>query len=231
MTVTMSDPKQWSLAELRQHMTQRIPPHLHQQAWGEFLLRYRALIETAIARRCHAWNSRALDLQRSDVVDDVFSSVMAGLVDGDFNALKSFRGSSEGEFRSWLNVVAKRAAGRFLRNRSFERYIGGEDESSQSDLPDYLLKDYLADLDEHTKAELYEHIVEIVRREKSGRRGNAERDLHIFLLYTLADFDQEMITALPVFRGEGREIGHRVVDNVVNRIRTILRDKWERDDE
>ncbi|MCB0306534.1 MAG: hypothetical protein KDI38_22420, partial [Calditrichaeota bacterium] len=79
--------------------------------------------------------------------------------------------------------------------------------------------------------ELYEHIVEVVRREKGGRRGNAERDLHIFLLYTLADFDQEMITALPVFCGEGREIGHRVVDNVVNRIRVILREKWESDDE
>lgn len=226
----MSDPKQWDITELLQQLVRRTPPHLHQQAWGEFLARYRALIETAISRRCQAWNSRALDLQRRDVVDDVFSSVMAGLVDGDFSALKSFRGGSEGEFRSWLNVVAKRAAGRFLRSRSFERYIGGDDEGGQSDLPDYLLKDYLADLDEHTKTELYEHIVAIIRREKSGRRGNAERDLHIFLLYTLADFDQEMIASLPVFCGEGREIGHRVVDNVVNRLRTILREKWESDD-
>ena len=48
---------------------------------------------------------------------------------------------------------------------------------------------------------------------------NIERDINIFHLYTWADFSEEMILFNPCFQ----DIGHRVVDNVVNRMRSQLK--------
>lgn len=208
------------------------PPsnHHYQQAWMEFLERYRFTIESAARHRCRGWNARSLDMQLSDVVNDVISDVLLILCKKDCKALADFRGrDSEEQFKGWLRVVASRAAGRRLKNKAFQRVIITDEDGERNDLPDYVIKDYLSGLERDQVWELYEDWVHTIRDVKGSRKGNTERDIHIFMLYTLSDFTQEMICDLPGFAdpASGEKLGHRVVDNVVNRLRNLLKEHWD----
>lgn len=77
------------------------------------------------------------------------------------------------------------------------------------------IKESLHSVEPDDRWELYETIVSTLRQ-----ASQKERDINILLTYTWADYNQEMISTLPCFQN----MGHRVVDNVVNRLRNILKD-------
>ncbi|MBN1406317.1 MAG: hypothetical protein JW956_00930 [Calditrichaceae bacterium] len=79
--------------------------------------------------------------------------------------------------------------------------------------------DMIGDLDIDCRWEIYDYTV-IKLRESNGKKRNLERDINIFQLYTWADFSESMISFIPCYK----DMGHRVVDNVVNRIRARLKD-------
>ncbi|RMD93518.1 MAG: hypothetical protein D6813_04010 [Calditrichaeota bacterium] len=81
------------------------------------------------------------------------------------------------------------------------------------------LKNILPIFDPEILSQLYEEFVGILRAYQKSVKPNLERDIHIFKLYTWADFSEKMITSLPCLN----TIGHRVVDNVINRMRGYLR--------
>lgn len=78
--------------------------------------------------------------------------------------------------------------------------------------------DIIGGIDIDCQWEMYDHTVRQLRQ-SNGKKRNLERDINIFHLYTMADFSEDMILSIPCFK----DMGHRVVDNVVNRIRKILK--------
>ncbi len=185
------------------------------------MLRYRDTMLNAIARKCYQWNSRGLDMQTGDVINDVLSTVLLNLCQNDCRVLRDFQNrDNEIKFKAWLAIICQRSAGRYLKNRLFrhDRIVMEEKEDQRSESPGEFLPGYqMSSVSQSTRWELYE---ETVARLSRGKRRNLQRDIHLFLIYTWADFDLDMIDALPCLKG----MGGRTVDNVVHRLRKILRE-------
>jgi len=178
-----------------------------QSAWSEFLNRYKDNIYRYITKRCSSWNAPRLKRQFSDTVNDAVTDVFIILTKNDCQALKDFRErDNEIKFLSWLAILCSRAAGRYMRKNFLPQILDGEIEE---------IKESLHSVDPDDRWELYETIVSTLRQ-----ASQKERDINILLTYTWADYNQEMISTLPCFQN----MGHRVVDNVVNRLRNILKD-------
>ena len=80
------------------------------------------------------------------------------------------------------------------------------------------IQDLLGGLPLDNRWEIYDNMVSRLRESGSKKR-NLERDINIFFIYVWADFSEDMILFNPCFS----DIGHRVVDNVVNRMRKQLK--------
>jgi hypothetical protein len=181
-----------------------------ESAWGEFLNRYKDNIYRYIIKRCSTWNAPRLRRQFSDTVNDAVADVFIILTKNNCQALKDFRErDNEIKFLSWLSILCGRAAGRYMRKNFLPQVLDSEIEE---------IRESLNAIDPDERWELYETIISALRR-----TSQKERDINIFLTYTWADYNQEMISTLPCFQN----MGHRVVDNVVNRLRSILRDTEE----
>jgi len=180
-----------------------------EKGWREFLDRYKSGIYNSITKRCLSWNVPRLRSQLSDAVNDIFSEVLAILVKslGDFKEVEN-----EQKFIAWLNTICNRAASYYLR-RQFIVYMSEVDPSEMHNI--------LGDLNIDSRWEIYDHTVAALRELNSGKKRNLERDINLFHLYVWADFSDDMIQSIPCFN----EIGHRVVDNVVNRMRNQLKKK------
>ena len=116
---------------------------------------------------------------------------------------------NEQKFIVWLNTICNRAASHYLR-KQFIELMSEVDPSEMHDIIGSINVDY--------RWEIYDHTVMILR-ESNGKKRNLERDINIFHLYTWSDFSENMILFIPCFR----DMGHRVVDNVVNRMRNQLK--------
>jgi|GEM_PF-3608135 len=199
--------EQMSLAELLKHCCDRRSPK-HGEAWLQFMDRYRSVMEHAILKRCRSWDARQrLPLQLKDVANDILGRVLEQLVDKDFKALRTFRNpESHPMFCAYLIQISRNAAGAYLKKWKFDRMTGEDPIDWQSNK--HASDDSLA-------WEIYESRVSELRDTRKNRKpGNLERDIHIFFLYRWSDFDQNMILAHPYLRN----IGHRVVDLVANRM-------------
>jgi DNA-directed RNA polymerase specialized sigma24 family protein len=176
-------------------------------AWREFLGRYKTYIYQVITHRCLSWQVSRLRRQLSDVVNDIVSEVFAILL----NSLDQFRAvEDENKFRSWLATVANRAASRYLKREFIS-------EMADPDLEEF--QNYIHGLAFDCRWELFESVVERMRATDSIKKRHLERDINLFQFYVWADLSQAMIQVHPCYV----RIGHRVIDNVVNRLRESLR--------
>ncbi len=204
-----------SFEELFEHLINPASPR-HEWAWKEFMRRYREAIREAIKWRCYRWNSKMLRKQIGDVIDDVEMRVLEILVKDGFKALRDFRQKdSEGKFKAWLCQISSRAAGRDLKDKLFggKRTIV-EDPVQEEDAS----LDIIKGADEDIRWENFEDWAAIYYDETKKKRGNLERDLHMFMLRSWAEFDPEKIVSFPCLKG----MKPHNVEVVVNRVRDII---------
>ncbi|RMF57690.1 MAG: sigma-70 family RNA polymerase sigma factor [Calditrichaeota bacterium] len=205
------------LAELLDRCSDPGSPYF-QKAWEEFLDRYKVLIYNNIIKRCRDWNVPRLRMQLMEAVDDIFGEILIILCKNNYNALRSFKTrDNERVFHYFLITTCHRAVGRYVQKHFLNSLVESEFENVSS------FSEFVKFLDIDTRWELYETIVTVLRGSAKRARSNIERDIHIFYLYVFADFDHEQITRMPCLS----EIGHRVIDNVVNRMRSVIRENLE----
>lgn len=217
--MSVQSKKDFTLPELIQHCCDR-RSSAHARSWIQFMDNYRAYIYASVKRRAYEWNTPRLRRQMNDVVDDVVTSVIGILCENDFKALKNFRAKeSEAAFRWYLQLICRNETGRYLK-----KYFPLTSEDSSVEDSVAVIRQFVQGMEEDTRAEFYEELVDCLRNYKASK-GNYERDIHLFMLYRIADFDQDMIALSPCL-----QIGHRVVDNAANRIKTILvsalKERW-----
>ena len=180
-----------------------------EEAWREFLKIYKIFIYQNVTRYCCNWRIPRLRRQLSDVVNDIVSEIYIILC----STMSSYREvTDEKKFRFWLATICSRTVSRYIQ-REFSHVMANPDIEE--------FQDFLFELHRDNRWELYEAIVERLRNSKTGKKRNVERDINIFLLYVWADLNNDMILSHPCYR----QLGHRVLDNVVNRMRSLLKEK------
>lgn len=200
------DRSEFSLAQLITHCSDTNSPQ-RESAWRQFLKHYKVFIYQAVTRRCLTWRVPRLRRQLSDVVNDIVSEVFIILC----KALSDFREvEDEKKFKLWLATISNRAVGRYLQREFFC-------EMAEPDLEEF--RNYIQCLGHDSRWELYENVIEKLLTASGNKKKNLERDINIFLLYTWADLSQPMILSHPCYV----DMGHRVIDNVVNRMRDMLK--------
>lgn len=183
-----------------------------ERGWRAFLKRYKLFIYKCVSKTCILWNVPRLDRQLSEAVNDVVSDVMILLCRDGCKVIKNFRArDNEKMFLSWLATICRRATSRYIQQHFKKNMLNESFESIQT---------YLGMLNFESKWELYEHLTSELRGLPKAKRKHLERDIHIFQLYIWGDFSPAMITAMPCLKN----IGHRVIDNVVNRMRQYLKE-------
>ena len=198
----------YSLAQLIAYCCDSNSPY-REAAWREFLKQYKIIIYQYIIRRCLTWQASRLKRQLSDVVNDIVSEVLMIL----YKSLSTYREvEDEAKFKLWLGTICNRAASRHLRQEFLALLV-------EPDVEEF--NNYIYQLEFESRWELYESVVHHLRGLNIRNRQNIERDINIFQLYTWADLPQSIIESHPCYSN----IGHRVVDNVVNRMRDHLRTK------
>jgi len=117
---------------------------------------------------------------------------------------------AEEKFIAWLAVICNRAVSHYLK----KQFISIINDNSADEY-----QQFIGSLQMDSRWELYDTVVWKIRDSKAKPGKNLERDINIFLLYLWGDFSIEMITSNPCYR----DIGPRVIDNVVNRLRILLK--------
>lgn len=197
-----------SLNEIINYISTKNSEH-YEIGWREFTKRYKDFIYQVVTRRVLSWNVPRLRLQLSDVVNDIVSEIFIILI----KSIPSYREvNNEKQFQFWLATVSNRAASQYLK----KQFI-----STMTDLEMENLQESYKVLQFDVRWELYESVVKQIREFSGKSKRNLERDITLFSLYTMSDFSPEMIKFTPCFQN----IGHRVLDNVVNRTREILKEK------
>ena len=179
----------------------------YEKAWREFIKRYKTFIYQVITHRCIGWRVSRLRRQLSDTVNDVVSEVFAILT----RSLGQYKEvEDEKKFRLWLATICNRAAGRFIKREFFS-------DMADEDLEDF--RNYIGEIEFESRWELYESVVNQLRETDSAKKKNLERDINLFQLYIWSDLSQPIILSHPCYV----TVGHRVIDNVVNRLREQIR--------
>jgi hypothetical protein len=172
-----------------------------------------------VVRTCASWSAARLRKQLPETVDDIVSDVFMLLCENHGRVLKGFRArDNEHLFLAWLATVCRRKSSRHILRYFSSKMV----EAEAGEMPDLV-----SSLDVERRWELYEHLVRLWRISAAKNKLFLERDIFIFQLYTWADFSTDMILLLPCLD----RIGHRVVDNTVNRMRNSLRRNAEQADE
>ena len=177
-----------------------------QNAWVNLLDRYKNLIYFFINKSCNGWQISRLNLQKSEVINDIFSDVLYVL---HFN-LETFKNKeSEQKFISWLQIISNRSTSRYmqriLKNMLSEESIDG--------FNDY--KDLYSD---EKSWELYDNIVSMLRSQLKNNK-LAERDIHIFMLTVWSGFSPKQVLEHPFFSN----LKLNTVEVTVSRIRKKLK--------
>lgn len=164
-----------------------------------------------MAQRCTSWGSLRIRRQFSDFVNEMVDAVFANLYKNDCRALRNFSArDNERMFYAWLATICDRTANRHIRAMIRDRLI--EDEPAE-------IRDRLSGGDANGRWELYEMVVAELREFAKRPTDHLERNIHLFQLCVWADFSEPMIQAHPFIRN----LGPRIVDNVVSRMREFLR--------
>lgn len=160
---------------------------LWQEAWTEFLVRYKQLLYYFIKRSCESWNSQRLNIQLKESVNDIFSEVIVII----FKNIHSFENrDSDQKFISWLQVICNRSTTAFIQRKL--KNILNEDEFSE----------FSGFRKSHSVTklwELYETIISMLRNNLRGNK-NMERDINIFMLRVWGGFSTKQIMEHPYYQ-------------------------------
>jgi hypothetical protein len=182
-----------------------------ERGWREFIKRYKMFIYKKVTRRCSEYRVPRLRRQLSEAVNDIVAKVYFQLYKSQCQALRDFCArDNERRFLAWLATICSRTTSRYIQDYFTMTLVDEEPEE---------VRDYLTALNFDARWELYEALVEKLRAIARKKRRYLERDIHIFLQYVWADFPAAMMASHPCLKN----IGPRVVDNIVNRMRTYLR--------
>ncbi|MBN1782205.1 hypothetical protein JW948_13820 [bacterium] len=208
--MTTSDPR--TLSELLE-LCSSYQSSQWESGWNEFLGRYKGFIYSTVTRCCTLWNMPRLHHQFSDTVNDIVSDVFMILCRDRCRALRQFEArDSEPRFLAWLAMICKRATGRYIQKYFSKKLFETSPDSFQP---------FFESLPQDQRWELHETLVFMLRQWQGSRKKNGERDILLFQLVIMADFSPDMIGRLPCFR----HLGHRVLDNVIHRVRSGLRSR------
>ena len=197
-----------SLQQLLVYCTDNHSPYW-QNAWNEFINRYKNYIYKIVIRVCNDWHIERLQCQKSDFINDIVSEIFLELFKNDTRVLKSYKNlDQEHLFLIWLSTLSTRMA-----RRNIEKHF--RNDTILTDWDDF--KSFREYLQPDLCWELYDMTVNILREKHNSE--NKERDIHIFMLYTWSNFSNDIIHKLPFFKF----LGKRVIDNVVNRLRNTIR--------
>ncbi len=203
-----------SLEELLEHCSDQTSGK-REYAWRQLLSIYKQYMYKAISSRCLGFRLESVRRNMQTICDEVIDEVVYTLCRNDCKVLKSFRHrDKEKVFRTWLARVCNTCAWIHVqRNYITPIYYRPLDE----------IRPALLSINPDELSELYEEHVTVLRtcREHAG---NIERDINIFKLYVWEDFTMDMLRTIPCYR----DLGGRVVDDVVHRLRTCLREKFGR---
>ena len=175
-------------------------------AWRYLFSYYREYIYKIIFDTCAAY-ARYFTRDKDQIIQDIFAEFCYTLCKSESRVLKSFRAiESENAFRFYLGVITKRVA----RNILLKQGIPLKPEHLK------MMENELED--DRFLWELHEHLVFSIRKVHKKKDKNLERNILLFTLYNLEGYTSEMIAKQPLFK----ELGSRVVDNVVFRIKSKL---------
>ncbi len=94
------------------------------EAWNELVVRYQRLVYAQIVKAV----PRRVGCVDEGLIEDILSEVFVGLLHNDMSALRSFKGESK--LSTWLSVIARRTAWRFVARLPRERQLPGMSDSS-----------------------------------------------------------------------------------------------------
>ena len=176
-----------------------------EKAWIEFLNRYKQLLYYFIKRSCESWNSQRLNIQLSDVVNDIFSEVILLI----FKNLNSFENrDSEKKFISWLQIICNRSTTAFIQ-RKLKNILNEEEITEFESFKKIQLG---------TKRwELYENLISVLRNHLI-RNKNRERDINIFMLKIWSGFSTKQIIKHPYYS----ILNENNINVIINRVRQNL---------
>jgi len=177
-----------------------------ESAWLQLLVRYKNLIYFFINKSSNGWQISRLNLQKSEVIDDIFSDVLYVL---HFN-LESFKNrDSEQKFISWLQIICNRSTSRYM-----QRIL--KDMLSEKSLEGF--SDYKDVYSGEKSWELYENVVTMLRSQLKNNK-LAERDIHIFLLTIWSGFSPRQVLEHPCFS----DLKLNTIEVTISRIRKKLK--------
>lgn len=178
--------------------------------WQTLISRYKNYIYKIVHKRCKLWEINKTRLPLSDVVNDIVHDIFIILCQDKSRVLQRFNAKdSEKAFRAYLATISDRITRRNLKKFLYEMLV--ENPRELADDPVNL----------EVKWQIYDHIVTQLRESAGKQEHTTERNIMLFNLYVFEDFSAAMIKAVPIFK----DVGHRVVDNVINRYRARLKDK------
>jgi len=177
-----------------------------QNGWLELLNRYKNLIYFFIHKSCNGWQISRLNLQKNEVISDVFSDVLYLL----YFKIASFKNrESEKKFISWLQIISNRSTSRYMQ-RVFKNLV------SDQDINHFI--EY-KDLYAGTKSwELYENIVSMLRTQLKSNK-LVERDIHIFMLTVWSGFSPKQVLEHPCFA----DLKLNTIEVTISRIRKKIK--------
>lgn len=185
----------------------------YHEAWRQFIERYNDIIYRTVIARCSRWNSMRIHRQIQDAVNDIVSEVYQSLLQK-LSLYNDF--DNESSFPFWLRTFCWRTAGGYLKRKFIVSMIDGNVEDIQAWIGEKNVSDTF------DSYELFEYMVDTLRTEDQHKRGNLERDINLFFLYAWEDLSHDAIEVHPCFS----DIGSRVTEVAVSRIRNQLKDKF-----
>lgn len=202
-------PAPLSFQQMLQDCTDPSSPNW-EHAWLEFSKRYKKFLYANVKRCCLNWNSPHMRKQLSEVVNDIVEIIFEKMCVENHKVLRGFAGGeNEQIFHAWLATICYRTSSKYLRQKWYKVVIdqeaSEEHESGVTHNPEIV-------------GEMYEAVVKILRTLPKRKTDLSERDITIFLLYTFAGFSDSMLRSSVCLK----ELGHRVVDVVVHRLRKGL---------
>lgn len=202
-------PNEFQLTEILQDCADPSSPRF-EQSRRMVVKKYKSYIYKIVYKRCTSWYDHPLPVDLTEMVDDIVNDIFLLLFQKNARALVLFRARhSEMAFRSYLATISDRIAQRNLHKQFLSLSI---DELKEK-------KEYAISQD--TRWQIFDYLVTIFRLRAGKQERHVERNILIFTLYTIEEFTKEMMNCTPIFRN----IGHRVVDNVVSRMREKLNEE------
>ncbi len=180
-------------------------------AWREFLNRYLGFISDKVRSRCSRWDLPRLRRQFAETVNDIIGEVLKNLCKNNCRALRNFRyRDNEHALLSWLRTICNNTTDTVIIKQFNKSCIDADIEDVQCNF---------GEVEIDISWELYENVVKVLRTSGKNNKKQRERDIDIFTLYIWEDYSGQMIQNHPRFKN----LGARVVDNVIYRLRNELR--------